>query len=186
MEKQYLLQFKNSSKHYDKFSSFDNINKAIESFCLLAFYDSNNITFKYTSTGEVFLLNNNNITPFGFLKFENNIYTVYFISTYGYTELENSFNKQLSISEVEKQTKDEDVKELLIELVAKNKIEVGYRQACGSGKHNTQKLYDKFDKSILKLQNKGYLISKESVKHKNAYATNNGGFWNSYIYRLLL
>ena len=96
MEKQYLLQFKNSSKHYDKFSSFDNINKAIESFCLLAFYDSNNITFEYTSTGEVFLLNNNNIAHFG------------------------------------------------------------------------------------------YLISKEYVKHKNAYATNNGGFWNSYVYRLLL
>lgn len=63
-------------------------------------------------------------------------------------------------------------------------VEVGYRSQCGST-HNTQKVYRDWVKVVKLLKNEGHTIKEEPVTHKNAYATNNGGFWNSTIYTIV-
>lgn len=63
------------------------------------------------------------------------------------------------------------------------RVEVGYRACCGCT-HFTSYVYDEWKKICKRLIADGNDISTESVKHKNAYATINGGFWNSEIYRV--
>lgn len=70
------------------------------------------------------------------------------------------------------------------DLISLNPVEVGYRAQCGST-HGTQKTYREFIKVIQALEKEGFEISQERVKHKNAYATNNGGFWQSIIFKLI-
>lgn len=65
-----------------------------------------------------------------------------------------------------------------------SQVEIGYRAQCGST-HLTQKIYNEFVKITYKLKKEGYSIDQENVKHKNAYATLNQGFWNSTIFRLI-
>ena len=64
-------------------------------------------------------------------------------------------------------------------------VEVGYRATCGST-HKTMKDYDVFKKFIKALKAQDEEVSERLVKHGNAYATNNGGFWNSYIFEIEL
>ena len=66
-------------------------------------------------------------------------------------------------------------------LINGNAVEVGYRSVCGKT-DQTMKDFEMFRKFIKSLKAQGVDISESSVKHKNSYATNNGGFWNSYIF----
>lgn len=63
-------------------------------------------------------------------------------------------------------------------------VEVGYRSSCGST-HPTMKTYREFYKILKILIKEGLEVSEENVTHGNAYATNNGGFWNSTIFKLI-
>jgi hypothetical protein len=69
------------------------------------------------------------------------------------------------------------------QLLAGRAVEVGYRSTCGS-KDNTHKEYEIFYKLIKSLRSQGVSIRETPVKHGNAYATNNGGFWNSTIFEV--
>lgn len=63
-------------------------------------------------------------------------------------------------------------------------VEVGYRSSCGST-HSTMKTYREFYKILKLIRKEGFEISEENITHGNAYATNNGGFWNSIIFKLI-
>lgn len=69
-------------------------------------------------------------------------------------------------------------------IIQNGSYEVGYRSQCGST-HITQKIYREFYKIILLMRKEGFEINEEPVKHGNRYATNNGGFWNSTIFKLI-
>ncbi len=62
-------------------------------------------------------------------------------------------------------------------------VEVGWRECCGTT-HMTAKHRAEWLKIVKKLEKGGVRLLVERVKHKNGYATNNGGFWNSEIFRL--
>lgn len=62
-------------------------------------------------------------------------------------------------------------------------VEVGWRECCGAT-HMTAKHRAEWLKIVKKLERAGVRLLVERVKHKNGYATNNGGFWNSEIFRL--
>lgn len=64
-------------------------------------------------------------------------------------------------------------------------VEVGYRQQCGAT-HVTMKAYREWVKIVAALQKNGIPIEVTPVTHGNAYATSNGGFWNSNIYKVSL
>lgn len=68
-------------------------------------------------------------------------------------------------------------------LLRDQKVEVGYRGMCGAT-HSTQKVFREWVKIVKALRKEGYNITEENVTHKNAYATNNGGFYNSIIYSI--
>lgn len=68
-------------------------------------------------------------------------------------------------------------------LIALEEVEVGYRARCGSA-HSTHKAYREFLKIIKIMEKEGCVVLQQPVKHKNAYATINGGFWNSSIFKL--
>lgn len=70
------------------------------------------------------------------------------------------------------------------DLINNGNVEVGYKSQCGAT-HVTQKSYREFYKIINLLKKEGYSISEELVKHNNKYATNNGGFWNSVIFKII-
>lgn len=76
-----------------------------------------------------------------------------------------------------------DVSSAINNLMHHGSFEVGYRSQCGST-HKSQKTYNEIVRIIALLRKEGFEISEESVKHKNAYATNNGGFWNSTIFTI--
>jgi hypothetical protein len=76
-----------------------------------------------------------------------------------------------------------EMKRLIESLRRDGYVEVGWRTQCGST-DRTQKVYREWCKVIKMLSKDGIRLSEESVKHKNAYATNNGGFWNSIIYKI--
>lgn len=63
-------------------------------------------------------------------------------------------------------------------------IEVGYRQQAGST-HPTHKMFREWIKIIKLLRKEGFNITETLIKHNNAYATNNGGFWNSSVFKLI-
>jgi hypothetical protein len=68
-------------------------------------------------------------------------------------------------------------------LIAKGSVEVGYRESCGPT-HITLHTHRAWTKVVSRLRKSGFVIREENVKHKNRYATNNGGFWRSIIYTL--
>lgn len=70
-------------------------------------------------------------------------------------------------------------------LIQTGSVEVGYRAQCGST-HITQKTFSEFVKIISILKKEGFEIYEERQKHKNGYATNNGGFWNSIVYKTVI
>lgn len=63
-------------------------------------------------------------------------------------------------------------------------VEVGYRSSCGGCKDQTMKDFELFSKLLKALKAQGIIVNTTTVKHKNAYASNNGGFWHSYIYEI--
>ena len=67
-------------------------------------------------------------------------------------------------------------------LVKFGQVEVGWRESCG---YTDRGVYLKrgWDKVIAAAKKDGLVITEERVKHGNAWATKNGGFWNSIIYR---
>ena len=76
-----------------------------------------------------------------------------------------------------------DIDRNLSLLLHGNSVEVGKRTACGKT-DATAYSYREWEVLIKKMQSCGYVISITPVKHKNAYATLNGGFWSSEIYEI--
>jgi hypothetical protein len=70
------------------------------------------------------------------------------------------------------------------QLIAGKSVEVGYRATCGCT-DQTLKDYRVFQKFIAAMRSQGINVSETPVKHSNRYATNNGGFWNSYIFEII-
>lgn len=68
-------------------------------------------------------------------------------------------------------------------LIELGEVEVGYRSSCGRT-DATMKTYESWLKFLKKFRQTGAIIEETSVKHGNAYATNNGGFWNSTIFTM--
>lgn len=62
-------------------------------------------------------------------------------------------------------------------------VEIGYRSSCGYT-DQTMKDFRILRKFLDALKSQGFVVSETVVSHKNAYATNNGGFWNSYIFKI--
>lgn len=62
-------------------------------------------------------------------------------------------------------------------------VEVGFRSSCGVT-DNTMKVYSVWLKIIKRFRQTGAVVTETRVKHRNAYASNNGGFWNSTIFTL--
>jgi hypothetical protein len=62
-------------------------------------------------------------------------------------------------------------------------IEDGWREACGKT-DPTAHIHRTWVRVITALRKDGVTITEERQKHKNAYATNHGGFWQSIIYTL--
>lgn len=69
----------------------------------------------------------------------------------------------------------------LEDLLNNGRVEVGWRASCGTT-DMTHKIYREWLKVIKSLRKDGVAVSEENVKHKNAWATKSGGFWNSIIY----
>lgn len=63
------------------------------------------------------------------------------------------------------------------------RVEVGWRECCGTT-HPTAKVRREWLRVVKALRKGGATVAEEPVKHKNGYATNNGGFWNSVIYSM--
>ena len=70
-----------------------------------------------------------------------------------------------------------------LRLIEGDSIEVGYRSTCGCV-DQTMKDFEIFRKFLKALSAQGFTVEETSVKHKNSYATNNGGFWNSCIFKV--
>lgn len=75
------------------------------------------------------------------------------------------------------------LRQWLATLIDRGSVEVGWRESCG---HTdlTLKVYREWLKIVKSLKRAGFNIVEERIKHKNGYASNNGGFWNSIIYSL--
>lgn len=67
-------------------------------------------------------------------------------------------------------------------LINNKNVEVGYRSQCGAT-HITQKIFREWVK-IVKLIRLQMPVIELINKHKNSYATNNNGFWNSITYSI--
>ena len=68
-------------------------------------------------------------------------------------------------------------------LIEGKSVDVGYRATCGCT-DKTRKDYNIFMKFIAAIKSQGIIVTQNPVKHGNAYATNNGGFWISYIFNI--
>lgn len=75
------------------------------------------------------------------------------------------------------------LKSNLVELLEFKKVEVGWRESCGTTDF-TMKVYREWKKIVTLLVENGFKISEQRVNHGNAYATSKGGFWNSIIYTI--
>jgi hypothetical protein len=71
-----------------------------------------------------------------------------------------------------------------VKLLNGDPVEVGYRATCGCT-DQTMRDFEVFRKFIKALKAQSLDINETPVVHKNAYATNNGGFWNSHIFEVL-
>lgn len=70
-----------------------------------------------------------------------------------------------------------------VKLIQGASVEVGYRSTCGTT-HSTLKNFRVFKAFIKALRAQKIEVSETPVSNKNAYATINGGFWNSYIFEI--
>ena len=78
------------------------------------------------------------------------------------------------------------ISELIKELFEKNRVVVGYRTTCGSSVDQTLKDFSMFREVISRLKKEGHeIIEERGEKQKNGYATNNGGFWDERVFRLV-
>jgi hypothetical protein len=71
------------------------------------------------------------------------------------------------------------------ELIAKGRVEVGGRAACGSKCDPTWKTFTAWNEVVRKAMKIGYEIKSAPVKHANKSPTMAGGFWESNIYELV-
>ena len=173
-------------KGFKKYVSHHNMAYALEVVRLNS--DGNNFVNEYISHGVSVVVNkdNGNVVIDFIIKEEDNCFVVYEMTNECYNKFELYCTKSYDTTDANLVTSNDDIKNLLTELIIGNEIEVGYRQECGRSKeHNTFKFYKDFKDSLGKISNLGYLITEKSVINKNAYATNNGGFWNSNVYELL-
>ena len=70
----------------------------------------------------------------------------------------------------------------LIRTLQRNgRIEVGWRECCGKTDF-TMHVHRAWCKVVKKIAKAGIVLTEERVKHKNAYATDHGGFWSSTVY----
>jgi len=76
-----------------------------------------------------------------------------------------------------------EVRDLVQELVGKGVVTTGYRTSCGRA-DNTLKRHREFVKVLGMLKKQGFHITEKSFTEKNAYASINGGFWNTKIYTI--
>lgn len=63
------------------------------------------------------------------------------------------------------------------------RVEVGYRQACGTT-DTTAHIHREWLKWLKAARKAGLTINEEALRHGNAWATMQGGFWHSSIYML--
>lgn len=76
-----------------------------------------------------------------------------------------------------------DMQTNLDSLLTHGRVEVGYRQSCGTTDY-THHVYREWVKLMGAAKKCGLLIEVEPVKHGNAWATKSGGFWSSAVYTL--
>lgn len=69
-------------------------------------------------------------------------------------------------------------------LLKTGSVEVGWRECCGT-RHSTAKARAEWLNIVKKLSRTGTKFDVQRVKHKNRYATINGGFWNSEIFTII-
>lgn len=68
-------------------------------------------------------------------------------------------------------------------LLEHGKVEVGWRESCGST-DRTMFMHRAWREVIKRMEKEGFAIQKEPQKHGNSWATKAGGFWSSVVYRL--
>lgn len=71
------------------------------------------------------------------------------------------------------------------EFLENGSTKVGYLQSTKGGEKRGVLVYKAFNKFINKMFENNCLVLQEDIKHKNAYATNNGGFYNEVKYTFL-
>ena len=91
-------------------------------------------------------------------------------------KLDESLSKKHKrvVTDIERYTKN---------LIYHGSIEVGYRSSCGKTDH-TMYVYREWVKLLKYAARLGVVVDVTQVKHGSAYATNNGGFWDSSIYAI--
>lgn len=68
-------------------------------------------------------------------------------------------------------------------LLEHGKVEVGWRESCGST-DRTMFMHRAWCEVIKRLGKDGFEIKQEPQKHGNSWATKAGGFWSSIVYSL--
>lgn len=76
-----------------------------------------------------------------------------------------------------------DIQRSIETMLKTGQVEIGWRECCGKTDF-TAKIHSAWEKLISNMKKYGFVISEERVKHDNRYATANGGFWNSIIYKI--
>lgn len=92
------------------------------------------------------------------------------------TKLDVALNKRLGYE-------SNQLAEKLRILALKGSVEVGWRESCGCS-HMSLHTIRAWRKLLAQFKKDGLVLCETSVKHKNAYASNNGGFWRSSIFSL--
>lgn len=185
--KNFNIEFiKQNIKGYKKYVSHSTMRNALEVIRLNS--RGSEYTNIYISYGvSVAVCIEDDSIAFDFIiKEEHGMFVVYEMTMDTYNKYELCVTKEIDLNDAKCISNDNEVNELVYELLKGETVEVGYRQTCGkSEKHSTLIRYELFNNCIKKLSKMGYVIKCESNTHGNAYATNNGGFWNSNNYILL-
>lgn len=73
------------------------------------------------------------------------------------------------------------MREAVANLDTNGHVEIGWRESCGKTDPTIHEIRA-WRRIVASLRKDGNAIAEEPVKHKNAYATNHGGFWKSIIF----
>jgi hypothetical protein len=68
------------------------------------------------------------------------------------------------------------------EMLAKGSVRVGGRATCGSYADPTWRAFRAWNEVVSKARKLGIAVAEEHIKHKNAWATKAGGFWDEREY----